>query len=183
MTEAKKPKGFRKYAEPQPSKPDPAAKGYKKYLKTAKEIDEAVFRDGSEDLLHVPKETMDKLHRDGIDLMWASTMCMGAPQDRNIAEKRANGWEFVEEGDFDKELVPRIQVDNLRLMARDKRLSDKQARQQLADAEAPPTVLRQRAGEGDLRGVTLDARHSSARGYNKIRSTLERVQVGPIGDE
>jgi hypothetical protein len=177
-TEAKKPKGFRKYSEPEPSKPDPAAKGFRKYLKTAKEIDEAVFTDGGENLLHIPVEKMDALHRDGIDLMWASTSTMGVPQDRNIADKRANGWEFVEEGDFDKDLVPRIQVDNLRLMARDYRLSQKQARKLEAEAASPPMVLKQKAGEGALDGVTLDPRHSSARAYNKHKSHYERMVIG-----
>jgi hypothetical protein len=184
-----KPKGIHKYAKPEAPKPDPEAKGvnkylpnpeakgFKKYIKTAKEIDEAVFTDGSENPLHLPKETMDALHRENVDVMWASMQCMGVPQDRNIATKQANGWQFVEEGDFPTDLVPRLQVDNLRLMARDYRLSQKQARKQEAEAAAPPAVLRQRAGEGDLAGVTLDARHSSARGYNKIRSTFERMEI------
>jgi hypothetical protein len=171
--EQPKKRGFRKHSDE--PKPDPLAKGFKKYLKSQREVETWEFADAMQDPLRIDPEVRDRYRREGIDFMWASTACMGAPQNENIAAKQKSGWEFVAEGDFPTADIPRVEYQNMHLVARDWRLSKRQAKIQEVEATEPIRVLKQRAGEGDLPGVTLDARH--ARGHNKIRSTFEKLEI------
>jgi hypothetical protein len=171
-------RGYRKHSKEPAAEAAAPKKGFKKYLKSAREIEEWEFGDGTQNPLHVDPEVRDRYRKiENIDTMWCSMSCMGQPQDSNVAQKLANGWVFAEEGDLPVEDFPRVKYENMRLMIRDWRLSKRQGRIQEAEAKEPVETLKRRAGEGDLQGVTLDARHSSARNYNKIKSTYERLEI------
>lgn len=121
----------------------------------------------------------------GMTLQWVtdSVLGQGVPQHRAQFEKK--GWTPVHQEDFDGQFdglfMPKgrqgeIVSDGLVLMARPSEITkraeiaDKQrAYQQVAIKEAALTG-------GDI-GVTLDAQHPSAKNSNRIRKSVERIEI------
>jgi hypothetical protein len=85
-----------------------------------------------------------------------------------------NGWTFVEPGDI--EGIDHCEEGGLQLVARPMAISKKARAIEDAEAKAP-VATKQLQVNGDLPGVTLDSRHPSAKSYNKMRRTVERLEV------
>jgi hypothetical protein len=111
----------------------------------------------------------------GIDLQWVAESCTGMPLEENVLLRKRNHWEEVEPGSIPE--IPTVRKGGLVLMARPRCVSEKARAQQQKDAREPLETAKLRAGEGDLPGVTLNPRHSSARQFNHMRSTVERLNV------
>jgi hypothetical protein len=168
-------KGFRKYSEPK-AKPDPNAKGYKKFLAKAKDWD-GTFASSDDDALSINRDVLKNFEREGVALKWVRESVYGWQDDKNIARHKKNGWQYVEPGDFDDITVTR--EGGLTLMARPLAIEKKARANAEHEATAPIRVMKERAGEGAISDkITLDSKHSSARNYNKIRSTgYERIEI------
>jgi hypothetical protein len=172
VTEAKK-RGRPKKESQQPQQ---ELKGYKKWKAKFKGAGfDGTFADGSENPLAIPTDVLQNYEREGLCFKWVRESCMGQPDNKNVALHKRNGWETVEAGDFDD--ITTVAEAGLILMARPKAIEDKARRNQEADAAAPITTMHRRAGEGDLDGISLDARHPSARKSNFHRKTIERLPV------
>jgi hypothetical protein len=99
---------------------------------------------------------------------------MGQEDTKNIARAQRNGWTPVEKGD-----IPGIDVveeGGLQLMARPMAISKKARAIEEAEARSP-VVTKEMQVNGNLPGVSLDSNHPSARNYNKMRKTVERLEV------
>jgi hypothetical protein len=173
-----KPKGFRKHTpKAEPKAAEPEAKGFRKWNKSkfaGKDWD-GTFVDLTESPLTIRKDILEAYQREGLDFKWARESTYGQPDPKNIAMHLANGWEAVEEGDFED--IHTVKEGGLVLMARPKAISDKARTRMEQEAKQPIHTMQIRAGEGVTVPMPGGGEHSSARGYNKIRSTREAMQV------
>jgi hypothetical protein len=172
-------RGYRKHSKPaEPAAETEPKKGYKKWQQKflANKWDGTLVSE-VENPWHISPDIVEAYRRDGIDLKAVRTHCYGWEDTKNYALHVRNGWQNVEIGDFPD--ITTVQGDGLQLMARPNAISKKARAQQEAEAREPVAVLKKRAGEGSLEdmGVTLDPRHSSARNYNKIKSSWERLEI------
>jgi hypothetical protein len=103
---------------------------------------------------------------------------MGQEDTKNIARAQRNGWTPVEKGDIPG--IDIVEEGGLVLCARPLSISKKARAIEAAEASAPVQTKMMQVN-GDLPGVTLDSRHPSARSYNKMRKTVERITV-PDGE-
>jgi hypothetical protein len=140
--------------------------GYKKWAKFDGSQFDGTFASAEENPLNVDQGLLANLNREGLDLRWVRTHCMGQEDTKNIARAMRNGWAPVEKGDIPG--IDTVEEGGLQLMARPMAIS-KKARA-IEDAEAAaPVQTKQMQVNGDLPGVTLDSQHPSARNYNRMR--------------
>jgi hypothetical protein len=166
--------GFKKYAEPEAPKADPQAKGHKKFLAQEKTWD-GKFADESENPLTIRQDILDVYEREGLCFKWVRESTFGQMDDKNIARHLKGGFLPVEPGDFPD--IETVREGGLILMCRPKSIEQQARLKQQAESVAPVEVMKRRAGEGALDGISLDARHSSALQYNKHRVTRERIEI------
>ena len=136
----------------------------------------------SPDRLHIPSE----LFPDGYDFQWVTVSVLGMEVPEHTAKFERRGWTMVHGQDFggifDGKFLPRgsdgpVLVDGLALMARPLEMSIKAKKAELAAAREAVMIKQQQLTGGDLPGVSLDSRHPSAVGSNRINRTIEPVSI------
>jgi hypothetical protein len=134
------------------------------------------WRDFSgEDRLAIDSETIQRMNADGFDLEWIAISCMGQSLDYSVSQRTRNGWVPVEPGDIPGITV--TEVDGLQLYCRPLAISRKAKEEQARDARHAVTKMQHGLLSGDIPGVTLDSRHSSAVRSNKIVRTYEPLGI------
>jgi hypothetical protein len=174
MSEVKKLKKAKTEA-----KPEGELKGWRKWkAKMAErqaqwEKSGGVFESGAENPLDIPQDVLKAYEREGFSFAWVRESCMGQPDPKNVALHERNQWQAVQPGDFED--IPVTSEGGLILMVRPKAIDDKARRMEQAAASAPVTTMHMKMGEGDLPGVTMDAR--GARRSNFMRKSIEKIEI------
>lgn len=136
----------------------------------------------SEDRLHIPQE----MFPDGYDFQWITHTVLGQEFGQLRSRFERTGWTPVHQEDFngifDGRFMTRgaqgeITVDGLVLMARPMEFSIRARKEEQRRAREVVQVKQQQLTGGDLPGVTLDTRHSSALSTNRINRTIEAVEI------
>lgn len=134
------------------------------------------------DRLHVPKDLLDALDRDGVALQWITKSVRGMDTPQELSKFTRGGWTPVHQSDFDGALdgifLPKgvddvITVDDCMLVARPKELHAKAKREQAREAGRPLQIAEEQLGHG-IPGVT-GSNHKSVN--NTIKRTMERVEI------
>jgi hypothetical protein len=170
MTEKKQ--GYKKHLEAKPV-PEPKA-GYKKYFEAEKEWD-GTFADTSENPLSIRQDVLETYAKEGLAFKWVRSHVYGYHDVKNLAMHKRNLWTPVEKGDFPE--IENVEQDGLILMARPKHIDDKARRLEEAESVAPVHIMKTRAGEGVDVSMPGGGSHSSARSYNKMNRTYERMEI------
>lgn len=122
---------------------------------------------------------------DGMSAQWVTSTVIGQPVSQHRAEFERKGWTPVHQSDFDGQFdglfMPKgaegeITQEGLVLMVRPAEMTRKA---QLADKKKAYDQVRikeQALTGGDI-GVTLDSRHQTAIGSNKINRSMERIEI------
>lgn len=122
---------------------------------------------------------------DGMSAQWVTTTVIGQPVPQHRAEFERKGWTPVHQSDFDGQFdgmfMPRgqegeINHEGLVLMVRPKEMTRKAELSNKQKAYDQVRIKEQALTGGDL-GVTLDSRHQSAIGSNKINKSIERIEI------
>jgi hypothetical protein len=174
-------RGYRKHAVKEPTAEVAPKKGFKKWqAKFSSDKWDGTFADETDNALSIREDILKNYERDGLSFKWVRESVFNWPDEKNIARHLKNGWQPVEEDDFPD--ITCVKEGGLILMARPLPITKKAKAIQAQEAVAPVTTLRKRAEGGDIsEKITLDAKHSSARAYNKHRSTWEKISV-PVDD-
>jgi hypothetical protein len=137
-----------------------------------KDID---WRDRSGDeLLALPEEAHSWLRENHLVAQWIAISVLGQRQERHIAQMQMNGWTPVQEGEIPG--VHEVEIDGTtRLHVRSKTIHDRAFKAQKEAALSPVQNRSQMLIEG-VPGVT-GGDHVTARNYNKIRKTMERLEI------
>ena len=154
-----------------------AKKGFRKWSKFDGSRFDGKFADANENPLAIDQDLVTALNREGLDLRWVRTHCIGQPDDKNVTRALRNGWVPVEKGDIPE--IDVVEEGGLQLMARPMAISKKARAIEAAEAKAPVLTKEMQIMGGDLlseRGV-MGADHPSAKAYNKMRRTVERLEV------
>lgn len=158
--------------------------GRARLLDPNRPISEMPDADSGGSRLSIPRSQ----YPDGMDLQWITHSVNGMPVPQHRQEFERRGWIPVHQEDFDGRFSGRfmapetkgeITVDGMVLMTRPMRWTKKaQAEERRQSQEAILIKERQLAG-GELEGVTMDdgARHPNALRFNRIRRTMERIDV------
>ena len=146
--------------------------GYKKWADKSQWG--GTFACPEENPLAIDKDVIAGLNREGWDVKWMRFSCAGMPDDKNVARHQKNGWVNVERGDI--EGIEHVEEGGLQLVARPMAISKKARAIEEAEARSP-VATKEMQVNGNLPGVSLDSRHPSARNYNKMRKTIERLEV------
>jgi hypothetical protein len=123
---------------------------------------------------------------EGMSLVWVtdSVLGQGVPQHRAEFEKR--GWTPVHQDDFDgqfngkfmaRDKTGEINLEGMVLMARPEEITKAAKLRDQRKAVEQVKLKEQALTAGDLSNVSLDARHPSAIGSNRISKSLERISV------
>lgn len=138
------------------------------------------------------EDTPDRFHispdliPEGYALQWVTDSVYGQPmgQHRMIFEK--GGWTPVHQDDFDGQFdgmfmkrgdyTKEINLDGMVLMARPKQLHDAAKRRDMIAAREQISIKEAALRGGDI-PTTLDSRHPSAVGSNKISKSYERIDI------
>jgi hypothetical protein len=123
---------------------------------------------------------------EGMSAMWVTDTVLGqgVPQHRSKFEQ--GGWTPIHQSDFDGQFngmfMPRdaegeINVEGLVLMMRPKELTARAEKADRRRAQEQVAIKEQALTGGDMPGVSLDARHQSATNTNRIRRSVERIEV------
>lgn len=144
--------------------------------------------------VNVDPEAMDspdrlRIHEDlipaGMSAMWVTDSVLGQGVPQHRAEFERKGWTPVHQDDFDgqfngmfmpKDSPGEINSDGLVLMMRPKAMTDKAERANQRKAYEQVAIKEAALTGGDL-GTTLDSRHPSATNSNRIRKTVERIDI------
>jgi len=136
-------------------------------------------------------ETPDRLRispdmvPDGMALQWVTDSVYGQPVPQHRADFERKGWTPVHQSDFDgiydgmfmpKGIDGEIGVEGLVLMARPKEFSDKAKALDHRRAREQVFIKEQALRGGDI-PISLDARHPSALGTNRINKSVERLDI------
>jgi len=136
----------------------------------------------SEDRLYIPPSMIPA----GYDLQWITSTVLGMEFGQLRSRFERTGWTPVHQEDFngifDGKFMSRgasgeITVDGLVLMARPLELSIRARKEDQRRAREVVSIKQQQLTGGDLPGVTLDTRHSSALSSNRINRTIEAVEI------
>lgn len=135
------------------------------------------------DRLKIPDDIVQALARDGVALQWGTRSVRGQETPRELSKMTKGGWTQVHQSDFDglldgmfmsKGVDDVIGVDDCVLMARPIEINHKARRAMLADARAPLLIKEQEVG----RGIPVSGGdHPTARAGNRIKTTMERVEI------
>src|SRR5262249_43540102 len=134
---------------------------------------EIEWQDYSNDILtNIDPATIAGLRSEGIALQWCTTSVLGQEFPQRMSEFERNGWVPLEPGQLGIDVV---RLPGLVLCARSLTLDNKARAYQHAQAEAPLGKIRTMMGEGI---PVREGNHPSAtRNYNKIRKTMERLEI------
>lgn len=122
---------------------------------------------------------------DGMSLQWVTNSVLGQPVQQHRAEFERKGWTPVHQSDFDGQFdglfMPKgaegeINQEGLVLMARPKELTNKALLADRKKAYDQVRIKEQALTGGDL-GTTLDSRDPTALASNKIRRSMERIEI------
>lgn len=123
---------------------------------------------------------------DGLSMMWVRESVHGQPDPRNRMKFEQGGWTPVHQDDFDgqfngiwmqKDAPGEINHGGLVLMARPNELQRRARLKQEMEANEAIRIREAALKGGDIPDVTMDTQHPSARQYNRINRTMERVQI------
>jgi hypothetical protein len=125
---------------------------------------------------------------DGFDLQFVTKSIYGQEQPSHLAGFYRRGWEPVHGDDFDGRFAGRwtpvghqgpIEIDGMQLVARDARWSKKAKEDDMRKAQGALAVKEARLRGGQIEGVGMDggAQHPSALATNRVRKSIERLQV------
>lgn len=133
------------------------------------------------DRLHIPQDQIP----DGMDLMWVTDSVLGQPVPQHRAQFERKGWTPVHtahdfDGRFDGRFTPKGQagecnVDGLVLMARPLELTRKALDQDKRRARDQVRIKEQALYGGDIGASGAD--HPSARNFNHINRSVERIDI------
>ncbi len=135
----------------------------------------------SPDRLYIDKSLIPE----GMSLQWVVNEIFGQEQSQHRGTFERTGWTPVHQTDFDGQFdgmfMPKgkegeINVDGLVLMARPKAMTDKARKLEQKRAYEQVAIKEQALRGGDI-PITLDARHPSATGSNKINKSYERIEI------
>jgi hypothetical protein len=147
------------------------------------------------DLSEMPPEVDGNrmfIHRsefpDGFDLQFVTKSIYGQEQPSHLAGFYRRGWEPVHGDDFDGRFDGRwtppgytgpIEIDGMQLVARDARWSAEAKADDARKAQGALAVKEAQLRGGQIEGVGMDggAQHPSALATNRIRKSVERLQV------
>lgn len=136
---------------------------------------------GEVDMLRISKEEFP----DGMDMKWVTETVYGQPFPQRLADAERAGWRTVDASDFDGRFRGRwntgangtITKDGLVLVARPMEISNVARKKQERMAREQVSIKERALLGGDLPGVSLDSRHKSAIGQNKINRSIERIDI------
>jgi len=180
---SKAPQTKAKEAKPQPNEDVPSKPKGKWTVAKSDELLAKVenfepddWRDRShDDLMSLPAETHEWLREQGLVAQWCTVSVLGQQQQRRFTQMQMNGWTPVQPGEIPG--ISETLVDGTsQLCARSKTIHD---RARKAQREASLAPLNNRAAmiiEG-VPNVTGADHPSATRGWNKIRKTVERIEV------
>jgi len=123
---------------------------------------------------------------DDLAFMWVTDTVYGQPDPQHRMTFEKGGWTPVHQSDFDGQLDgmfmkkgDRGEINNggLVLMARPVELQIRAKHRERKAANEPIQIKEQALRGGDLPGVSLDPDHPSARRYNHITKTMERIEI------
>jgi hypothetical protein len=158
------------------TKPNPRESRWTRHADTSRWNRDS-FVTGMENPYAIDADDAAVIEREGVKLQWFTDTVYGDASYSQVAIAEQNGWEriSVEDG-FPG--VARVEHGGQVLMARPMAIHKKAEREEKAAAEAAPLRLKQKAGEGDLPGISPEAsRHPSARRSNKINRSFERLEI------
>lgn len=135
------------------------------------------------DRLHIPREIVDHLAREGIALQWATRAVRGMEAPQEMAKYIKGGWTPVHQSDFDglldgmflpKGLDAEIAVDDAILVARPISIQIRAKQREKAMAREPIAIKEAALG----RGINVPGGdHPSATMQNRINKTVERIEI------
>jgi hypothetical protein len=161
--------------------PDDGDSGNDRYAKFRASADTRWQDFSGENRLSIDADTLARLERDGLSLVWVAESCMGQSLDYSISQYVRNGWIPVEPGDI--EGIDVTEVDGLQLYCRPAELTRKAKQHEARKARAVVETKRDGLMSGDIPGVTLATRHPSAVRSNRINRTYERIQIPGDSDD
>ena len=136
----------------------------------------------SADKLHIPRS----MFPDGMDFQWVTDSVRGQGMSQHRATFEKRGWTPVHqadfEGRFDGMFMQRgadgeITHEGLVLMARPFAISQEAGLRDVTKARTQVQIKERAVTGGDMPGVSLDSRHPSAVGSNRIGKSVERIHV------
>lgn len=140
------------------------------------------------DRLHIPRDTVDALFRDGIALQWITKSVRGMETPQELSKFTRGGWTPVHQSDFDGALdgmfLPKgkddvIIVDDAMLVARPAEIQSKAKLMEKRESMRPVQVTEAQFKVG-IPGVT-GGDHVTARRGNMVNKTMERIEI-PTSD-
>lgn len=138
--------------------------------------------DENPDRLHIPNELIPE----GMSLQWITTSVRGQDFSRHRAGFERRGWTPVHQSDFDGQLdglfmqkgaQGEVTMGEMVLMARPKAMTEKAHKADKIRAQQQVAIKEQAWTQGDIPGVSMDARHESALRTNKIRKSIEQIDI------
>lgn len=178
-----KPRGPRKPVEPgMEAAPPSFSKPSRWTMKAGANWETATDETEDVDKLAIPKDMIPE----GMDMQWVTHSVLGQEMPQQRRRFEIKGWTPVHPEDFDGRFNGRwtpkgdrgeINYNGLVLMARPKELSSRAKARDRAAALEQIAIKEAALKGGALDGVTLDAGHSSARQFNHINRTIERIEI------
>jgi hypothetical protein len=133
------------------------------------------WRDRSgDDLLAPPEEAHQWLRENNLVAQWIAVKCLGQELTRHVAQLQANGWTPCQEGEVPG--VPEVLIDGTTLLHVRSRSIHERALKAQKDAALGPVRNRQQMLIEGVPGVT-GSDHVSAKNYNRIKRTMERLEI------
>jgi hypothetical protein len=135
------------------------------------------------DRLRIPKSEWP----DGFSLQWVTKSVFGQEQPTHTAGFYRRGWEQVHAEDFERRYDGRwmapghkgpIEVDGMILCARDARWTARAEAEERRKAGNALAIKEMQLRGGNIEGISEEStKHPSALGVNRIRKSMERLQV------
>jgi hypothetical protein len=132
---------------------------------------------------------MPSLIPEGLSFQWVTESIYGKPMPERLAMFERKGWTVVHNDDFDGQLdglynkrgsTEPVRKDGMVLVARPVEMTIKARARDKQQALEKVRIKEQALFGGELlseKGVTLDATHRSAVGFNRINKSVERLTI------
>lgn len=148
-------------------------------MKAGNNWDNATPADESPDRLYIPREDFPE----GMDLLWATKTIYGQEQTRRLNGFYRTGWTPVHADDFDGRFANRFSQDESGyvvhessiLCARPLSISIAAKKREETRAKEQIAIKEQAFKGGEIAATGAD--HPSARSFNRISRTMERVEI------
>jgi len=131
------------------------------------------FANPEENRLHIPKDVVEALAREGVAIQWVTETVYGQPQDHRMSVMRRNHWQEVQPGELPG--VDVVAVDGLRLMARPMEIHQRAKSLEKSGAQERVATM-----EASHRGHGVDVpggEHPSALRFNKHAKSIEKIEI------